>query len=534
MKNAIFILLSLFLSMRACPSLLADEKANEEILKQLDAAIAQKEEYILEKESRLNRLRLCLKSETNPTIKYQLYNDIFNEYLHYQTDSALHYVNEKQKLLPALGRPELENEIRINRAEVLGLMGMYPDAWTQLKAIKREELDERLLSYYYHTFRAYYDWVADYATNQAEKVRYVKKAETYRDSIILQTPHQANLEIVRAESFIAKGELDSALVQLEKALQKIPEGRQRGFVYYTFSEVYQAQGNVQKEVYYLALTAISDLEHAVREYAALQKLANLMYQINDLDRAYFYLNCSLDDANACNSRLRFIEVSQFFHVIDQAYKAQEEKERKISQAFLISVSILSLFLLAAIFYLYRNMKKLSAMRKDLSKTNLQLQKTNEALSETGKIKEVYIARYLDRCIEYLDKLDTYRRSLAKLAMASRMEELMKTIKSEQFIRDERKRFYDDFDKSFLTLFPHFIDSFNALLIEDARIQPKQGEWLTTELRIFALIRLGISDSKQIAHFVGYSLATIYNYRSKIRNKAVVDKETFELRVMELS
>ena len=119
-------------------------------------------------------------------------------------------------------------------------------------------------------------------------------------------------------------------------------------------------------------------------------------------------------------------------------------------------------------------------------------------------------------------------------MASRMEELMKTIKSEQFIRDERKRFYDDFDKSFLTLFPHFIDSFNALLIEDARIQPKQGEWLTTELRIFALIRLGISDSKQIAHFLGYSLATIYNYRSKIRNKALVDKETFELRVMELS
>ena len=271
------------------------------------------------------------------------------------------------------------------------------------------------------------------------------------------------------------------------------------------------RGDIQKEIYYLALTAITDLKSSIREYASLQKLAQLMYEVGDLDRAYKYLNCSMEDAVACNARLRFIEVTQFFPIIDKAYKLKEEKERQISRTLLISVSLLSLFLLAAIFYLYRWMKKLSVMRRNLSLANQQMQEVNAELAQTGKIKEVYIARYLDRCVIYLDKLELYRRSLAKMAMASRIDDLFKAIKSEQFIRDERKAFYNEFDKSFLKLFPIFITSFNNLLVEEARIYPKSDELLTTELRIFALIRLGVIDSNKIAHFLGYSLATIYNY-----------------------
>lgn len=118
-------------------------------------------------------------------------------------------------------------------------------------------------------------------------------------------------------------------------------------------------------------------------------------------------------------------------------------------------------------------------------------------------------------------------------MASRIDDLFKAIKSEQFLRDERKNFYNEFDKSFLELFPHFVDSFNALLIDEEKIIPKPGELLTTELRIFALIRLGVTDSHRIAHLLGYSLATIYNYRSKLRNKALGDKDKFEQNVMNL-
>ena len=205
--------------------------------------------------------------------------------------------------------------------------------------------------------------------------------------------------------------------------------------------------DVEKEVYYLILTAIADLESSVREYASLQKLAHLMYELGDIDRAYKYLSCSMEDAVACNARLRFMEVTEFFPIIDKAYKLKEERERAVSRAMLISVSLLSLFLLIAIFYLYRWMKKISVMRRNLSLANKQMSAVNKELEQTGKIKEVYIARYLDRCVNYLDKLETYRRSLAKLAMSSRIDDLFKAIKSEQFIRDERNEFYNEFEDS---------------------------------------------------------------------------------------
>ena len=165
------------------------------------------------------------------------------------------------------------------------------------------------------------------------------------------------------------------------------------------------------------------------------------------------------------------------------------------------------------------------LKKSEKKSNKKLVALNQRL-QTGKIKEVYIARYLD-------KLEQYRCSLEKLAMASRIENLFKAIRSADFLREERNNFYNEFDKSFLELFPNFIHDFNNLLNEDGRIEPKPGEILNTELRIFALIRLGVTDANRIAHFLRYSLATVYNYKSKIRNRAKGDKDNFEQEVMRL-
>lgn len=231
--------------------------------------------------------------------------------------------------------------------------------------------------------------------------------------------------------------------------------------------------------------------------------------------------------------LTFLEVTEFYPIIDRAYKEKEAHERSVFRVMLLGISVLAVLLIAAVFYLYYWMKKLSSMRRNLYETNRKLVASNSELEQIGKIKEVYIARYLDRCVGYLEKLEQYRRSLEKLAMASKTDELFRTIRSDQFLRDERKAFYSEFDKSFLDLFPNFIEDFNALLVEEGRIYPKPGELLNTELRIFALIRLGVTDANRIAHFLSYSLATVYNYRSKIRNKAIGDKDKFEQEVMNL-
>lgn len=513
--------------------LFAHTSSNENLLKELDKAIEEKDRFHREKEHNIEYLKERLAYASNAEEQYNLCGELFAQYLHYQADSALHYINQKLALLPLLNEPELKNEISINRAEVMGMMGMYNESIELLEQVVVSQLDSHTLNYYYRTFRACYGWLADYTTHEEEKLKYIEKTNLYRDSVIATTTNRIDKEISLAEKMVREGEAGKALDMLQALLKERPDLRQSVYINYTLSEVYDSLHQVDKESCHLTKTAIIDVKSATREYASLQKLAQLMYEQGDLTRAYRYLSCSMEDAVSCNARLRFIEVTQFFPIIDKAYKLQEKREKETVRLLLISVSLLSLFLLAAVFYLYRWMRKLSSMRRTLSTANKQLHAVNSALEQTGKIKEVYIAHYLDRCVSYLDKLEAYRRSLAKMAKASRLEELFAAIKSEQFMKDERKAFYTEFDSSFLKLFPHYIPAFNELLIEEARIYPKQGELLTTELRIFALIRLGVTDSNRIAHFLGYSLATIYNYRSKIRNKALGNKENFEEEIMNL-
>lgn len=523
---------SLFLCLFSL-SLYAQGKSYESVINELDNVIYNKGKYLQNREVRISSIKDRIKNSYNKSDRYALYDSLYTEYLHYQTDSALSCVRIMRKLIPAANSAAHENELKIMTSEVYSLMGMYNEAYELLCSIDKSTLDRSLLNYYYRTLRAYYGWIADYTTGTEEKKRYLLKTNQYRDSIIITTDKKIDMGIVEAEKYTLKGRPDSALVILNSLIKQSSDRQQQAYINYTISETYAAMDNIEKQIYFLAKTAIVDLENGTREYASLQKLAEQMFEEGDIDRAYRYLSRSMEDAVSCNARLRFIEVTKFFPIIDKVYKIKEDKAKFVSNILLISISILSIFLIAAIFYLYIWMKKLSVMRRNLSIANKQLQAVNKELEQTGHIKVVYIGRYLDKCVNYLDKIEQYRRSLAKLAMASKMEELFKAIKSEEFIKDERKDFYNEFDKSFIELFPNFITKFNDLLMDDAKIYPKYGEILTTELRIFALIRLGVTDSNSIAHFLGYSLATIYNYRSKLRNKAKGNKDEFEEDVMKI-
>ena len=434
-------------------------------------------------------------------------------------------------MLPLAGHPELADEVAINRAAVLGVMGLYADALHLLQRVDAARLDNDLRMTYYHACRTCYGWLADYTIEHRVKCRYLQQTDLYRDSIALNATRQLDRDIVRAEKAALGGHPDEAISLLERLYRETDDLKILSYLDYTLYEAYVAKADTARQVYYLARTALHDMERSVREYASLHKLARLLYEQGDIDRAYAYLNCSMEDAVACHARLRSLEVTEVYPIIDRAYREKVDHERAVVTGLLIGISLLALLLVGAVVYLYRWMKKLAAMRRDLYQANRSLHAANLSLEQTGRIKEVYIARYLDRCVVYLDKLEQYRRSLEKLAMASKTDALFKAIRSDQFLRDERKAFYRDFDKSFLDLFPHFVERFNNLLQEDGRITPKAGELLNTELRIFALIRLGVTDTNSIAHFLGYSLATVYNYRSKMRNKAVGDKDRFEQEVM---
>ena len=502
------------------------------VLEELDAIIDSKDDFHKQKEKELEAWKQKLKMSVDNDEKFEIYGRLFNEYLHYQADSSLFYIDGRIQLLSSMERADLDMEVLVNRAEVLGVMGMYTEALEQLKQVSPQTLDVKALSYYYRVYCACYGWLADYTANKRVKRKYREQANAYRDSILSVLTPDLDKDIVQAERYLQQGEVYKSIGMLKDLLANYPDRRQNAYIHYILSDAYERTGDADSQIYYLAKTAIIDLKSSIREYASLQKLAQQVYHQGDIDRAYKYLNCSMEDAVACNASLRYIEVAQYFPIIDKAYKLKEERGRTFRYGLLFFASFLSLVLFVCVFWLYRWNKKLSAMRQHLSVANEQLRLMNTELAQTGKIKEAYIAHYLDRCVAYLDKLESYRRSLAKLAMASRIDDLFHAIKSEQFIKDERREFYHNFDKSFLELFPNFIPSFNDLLADDAKVHSKPGE-LNTELRIFALIRLGVTDTNAIAHFLGYSLATIYNYRSRMKNRAKGDKDTFEQEVMKL-
>ena len=389
--------------------------------------------------------------------------------------------------------------------------------------------------------------MADYAVTKYERKLYTELTDKYRDSLLLVNKDNLLIHtLIQSDQYNVRNEYDKAICLLTDYLAQQKEYEHDvAICAYTLSESYRLKGDKEKE--FLIVSAIADMTTAVREYISLRKLAILLYQEGDIERAYSYVKICMEDAAACNARLRKLEILEIFPIINDAYQQKTEKQQEQMKWTLASISMLSFFLLLAIFYVYKQMKRLAVARKEVIDTNKRLKELNEELhlsmhklkeanhsiAENSYLKEEYIGRYMDQCSVYLEKMDNYRRSLGKIAATGNVEELYKNIKSSKFIEGELKEFYANFDNTFLQMFPTFVEDFNALLTNDEQISLKTGERMNTELRIFALIRLGISDSVKIAQFLRYSVTTIYNYRTKVRNKAAGDRNLLEQEVMKI-
>ncbi|WP_195475503.1 DUF6377 domain-containing protein [Bacteroides finegoldii] len=544
MKKVILILLAI-----AFPGLLCakDNKSTDALLREIDGLVKNRRTYGVEKETRITDLKRLLTEAASDEQRYGFCGRLFDEYRAYNLDSSFVYAQRKEELAHRLNKQDYLDDSAMNIAEVMGTTGMYKEALELLGKIDRKTLPDYLYGYYYHLYRTIYGLMGDYAVTEKAKKEYYRMTDLYRDSLLqVNASDSLGHALVMADKCIVHARYDEAIDMLMEYYRKpFLDDHAQAMIAYTISEGYRLKGDKQGQKHYLALSAIADLKSAVKEYVSLRKLASLVYEEGDIDRAYNYLKCSLEDATLCNARLRTLEISQVFPIIDKAYQLKTERQQREMKISLICISLLSVFLLAAIFFVYKQMKKVAAARREVVDTNTLLQELNEelhdsnsqlkemnhTLSEANYIKEEYIGRYMDQCSTYLDKMDLYRRSLNKIAAAGRVEELYKAIKSSQFLDEELKEFYANFDVTFLQLFPNFVDEFNALLTEP--MQPKPGEQLNTELRIFALIRLGITDSTKIAQFLRYSVTTIYNYRTRVRNKALGEREKFEAKVMKI-
>jgi cell division protein FtsB len=313
------------------------------------------------------------------------------------------------------------------------------------------------------------------------------------------------------------------------------------------AQSYLPENNMREYKKYLILSALSDIRSSTKDNASLTALAVQLFKEGDIERAHAYINIAFEDAAFYNSRLRLASLSNILPLINKAYDTAIQKQKAKLQTAVIAISILGLLLLLTLFYIWRQLKNLSRVRKNLQDANMslsalnkQLTATNEELkglynelSETNRVKEYYIGNLLNVCSDYIDKLDVYRKTVKKMILAKQLSELLEKTKSGQLIEEEIQLFYKNFDAIFLHIYPDFVAQLNNLLLPEERVTVKTGELLTTELRIFALIRLGITDSSKIAKLLRYSVNTIYNYRAKFKNKGAVNRDEFEDLIMKI-
>lgn len=520
----------------------------DSLLVVLDGTVKNYQVYSDQKEGELSRLKEQLRDAKNDDERYGIYGKLYDGYSAYKSDSALVYARRKLLIAETLNDEHRITDARLNFASMLGVVGMYKEAIDLLSRVNIDKTPD-LKAYYFHICRTVYGFMADYASSDQEKKHYEALIEAYRDSLLaVHAMNSAPHVMVKSDQLITGGKYDEALSLLMDYYPTIRENiHDKAIIAYSIALAYHGKGIRALEKRWLAQSAVFDLQSATKEYISLRNLAYLLYEDGDVDRAYLYMRRSLEDALFCNARLRTFEISRMMPIIDKAYQHQAASRQRLMMITLVSISGLTLLLLIAVFIVYRQMQKvalarqhlneaneqLNTLNRELSQANNRLQHTNETLLEANLIKEVYIGRFMDQCSVYINKMDEYRRHLHKISLKGKMEDLMQEITSTRLINEELKEFYSTFDKTFLQLFPGFIEEFAQLLNDTEDIKLKQGEILNTSLRVFALIRLGIKDSEKISFFLRYSVTTIYNCRTKFRNRARGPREEFESRVMQI-
>lgn len=530
------------------PSLWAG--SSDSLLVKLNQTIEQRPSYMQRKEEALETLRQSLRklSAGNVEGRMNLYEALWQENRSYNTDSSLFYATALSQLAQQAGNEEQKQNALLHRATALMTIGMFKEADEIIKPLREWGVLPGQRSQFFHLGRSLFGLMADYAVTAQEKAAYASLTDDFRDSLLTIYEAGSNMyRMIYADKLTAHGKYAEALREL-LPFTPTGDGRFDAGYHYTIAEAYYHMGRIEEARHYYTLAAISDMQSDTREYIALRKLAVILFQSGDIDRAYHYLTLCMADAKACNARLRILEILDTFPVVNEAYLEKKQQQQRVITGVLIAISLLVVSLIFTIFSVLKQKKALQQAQTDLAHANSQLnevnrmlveyneemKRQNQLITETSYLKEAYITQYMDQCSSYLEKMESFRQRLRQLLSAGKTKEIQQALTSyNQEVETELAEFYDSFDTTFINLFPTFVEDFNALLREDEQVQLKPGQKLNTELRVFALIRLGITDSTKIAHFLRYSVTTIYNYRTRMRNRARGDRDELEKQVMEI-
>lgn len=505
----------------------------------LDSVIRRRPDIEKEKQLEISKARqrvIAAESDEERLNNMKLY---IYEYRKYNLDTLLALAQQWVKMAQEIGNDSMIWRARLMEAEglkgtgqffeSLRMLDSFPAKW---KKAFRARLLNRYVSIYYS--------LSDMAVSPVEKELWTNRLNAYRDSIIMESepgslPYWMNL----IEYHSTSDPPAKTLAEIDAMPGNIVNEADPGVLAYIRGRTLERLGRRDEAKYHYAIGAAFDLGRSVRKYESLLELSRMLSEDGDDTRAYRYIMMSLDDMRSSNARGRMRRVVEYMPIVASAYSSAEASAQRLRTIQLTTVTALAIALAVAIFFFYKKNRRLVTERRRLHYKNeelehlrTQLSEANVTLEESAKVKERYLGYLFNLCSDYIGSLDRYRLSLLQRVKAGKMKDITEILAAPQG-NEHLQSFFKQFDQIFLDMFPDFIEKLNALLTPDYSLTPKPGELLSPELRIYALVRLGISDSTQIAAFLHYSPQTVYNYRFRVRSHSSLSKEEFDAAVREL-
>lgn len=532
----------------------------EEIFSKLDEMILRREEYRGMKEERIRMLQKQFNNQVSIEESFHVNKLFYEEYYVYNADSAMAYADKNLDIALQLKRKDWEYVWKINKSFLLSATGLLKEAEDELKSVPVKELSGDVLTDYYGQMVYLWSHFGQYTGSQSENVQrsYLDKERMYRDSVysVVKPSHPLYLWYKGCYfQYQGEDEMRKVIPELTQVLDSASlETRYDAMNAYILGSIYRDLGDMDNYMKYLAYSSMADITSCNKDIASLEELGTFLFSLGDIDRAYSYINYCLQNALFYNNRVRIMGISGIIDQINGVFQEHMRQQGERVRSYLVIVSVLSVVLLLSIIYIYYKLRQLATSRSklremngelnrhvyDLSEAQKQLKEVNDKLQalnvelkdvnaqlrESNYVKEEYIGYVFSICSNYINKLDEYRKNINRKIKTNQIDEVKAMTDRPTMAQKELKEFYKNFDAIFLHVYPSFVSDFNELLLPEERIVLKEGELLNTELRIYALVRLGINDSVKIAEFLHCSPQTVYNNRLRVRNKAIVPKEQF--------
>lgn len=535
----------------ALTSSFAQNKNIKDLYEQLDQAIEQSQYYINQKESRITKIKKQSRQGHTPPQLLTAYYKLYEEYKTYKSDSSIYYIHQAIDLAKRNNMKSDITKLRSLLALQYSTSGAFTEALHVLQSIDKKTLNNSNKKDYYIAFYHVYGELGFTNINIDTELsqEFYSKQNCYRDTLFsILSPNSEDYLMRKEVLLTSQNKLKEALKINDIRLSKCKKGsHEYGIVAYYRYLIYRSLKDEDMVKYWLLQSAICDVKCAINDQASLWILAEILSKEKDVERSYKYINFSWKAIKKFCTRIRSWQISPVLGTIDHNYQAELKKANHRLIFAIICVSLLVIALALLTFYVNKQKSYLSNARNELKKTNTQLEElnnklsstngmlkaSNDKLNESNGVKEEYIGQFLGACSHYIDKQDKMRLNVNKMVKNKQYNELYSMTKSSEVKEQELEELYANFDKVFLNLFPNFVEDLNGLLKEECQIHLSSPNKLSAIVRVFALIRLGIDDSTKIAEFLHYAVNTIYNYRAKLRNGALNDRNEFEKKVREL-